>query len=390
MAKAWLVAALVVCALCATTTADVEELSQTEVVGMDEGAEQTKVNAMEVLEKGANPAEQNAKNQPARAETKEELQAKKDKAAAKSAKAKAKKAAEKQEEKAKEKKADKKAAAEAKNKDKKSSAEGGGLPRSDLNWKTDEQKKNEEVVRQLAAEKAARAKKALPKKGLKGKSKKQQKNEATGKTKNAADEREKAKLDDHKGEAAEEQREKEQAEKRRKEGHIPPRGAEDATAKKRREQTPTIVDPVKTKVISNYESVLKANGLDEYDNFKQKPNRVIKKKDKKNDMAKSDALTIAQRRMSRAQNKNGRGSACADGDCPPRESRNGAPDMKDMNPPKNINQKGKYVKGMNNAFKTQPPPTIVKKHPPKFKARKPPCPHEELGLEHDVEDFLLD
>merc|ERR1712022_88889 len=80
----------------------------------------------------------------------------------------------------------------------------------------------------------------------------------------------KAKLDDHKGEAAEEQREKEQAEKRRKEGHIPPRGAEDATAKKRREQTPTIVDPVKTKVISNYESVLAANGLDEYDNFKQK------------------------------------------------------------------------------------------------------------------------
>jgi len=64
--------------------------------------------------------------------------------------------------------------------------------------------------------------------------------------------------------------------------------------------------------------------------------------------------------------------------------------MKDTNPPKNINQKGKYVKGMNNAFKTQPPPTIVKKHPPKFEPRKPPCPHEELGLEHDVEDFLLD
>merc|ERR1712167_424267 len=341
-----------------------EELSQTEVVGMDEGAEQMKVNAMEVLEKeqGANPAVQNAKNQPARAETKEELQAKKDKAAAKSAKAKEKKAAKKQEKKAKEKKADKKAAAEAKNKDKKSSPEGGGLPRSDLNWKNDEQKKNQEVARQLAAEKAARAKKALPKKGLKGK------------TKNAADEREKAKLEDHKGEAAEEQREKEQAEKRRKEGHIPPRGAEDATAKKRREQTPTIVDPVKTKVIHSYESLLKAHGLDEYDNFKQKPNRAIKKKDKKNDMAKSDALTIAQRRMSRAQNKNGRGSACADGDCPPRESRNGAP----------------YVKGMNNAFKTQPPPTIVKKHPPKFEPRKPPCPHQELGLEHDVEDFLLD
>merc|ERR1711968_13562 len=133
-------------------------------------------------------------------------------------------------------------------------------------------------ARQLAAEKAARAKKALPKKGLKGKSKKQQKNEATGKTKNAADEREKAKLDDHKGEAAEEQREKEQAEKRRKEGHIPPRGAEDATAKKRREQTPTIVDPVKTKVIHSYESVLKANGLDEYDNFKLKPDRISRKK----------------------------------------------------------------------------------------------------------------
>merc|ERR1712196_69122 len=294
-----------------------------------------------------------------------------------------------QEEKAKEKKADKKAAAQAKNKDTKSSAEGGGLPRSDLNWKTDEQKKIEQVKAQLAAEKAARAKKALPKKGLNGKSKKQQKNAASGKTKTAADEREKAKLEDHKGEAAEQQREKEQAEKRRKEGHIPPRGAEDATAKKRREQTPTIVDPVKTKIIHSYESLLKAHNLDEQDNFKHKPNRSIKKKDKKDNMVGSDALAIAQRRMSHAQNKNGRGSACADGDCPPRADRTNN-DPQDMNPQKDINQKGKYVKGMNDAFKTQPPPTIVKKHPPKFEPRKPPCPHEELGLEHDVEDFLLD
>merc|ERR1711959_390514 len=128
---------------------------------------------------------------------------------------------------------------------------------------------------QLEAEKAARAKKALPKKGLNGKSKKQQKNAASGETKTAADEREKAKLEDHKGEAAEAQREKEQREKKRKEGHIAPRGAEDATAKKRREQTPTIVDPVKTKIIHSYESLLKAHSLDEQDNFKQKPNRAI-------------------------------------------------------------------------------------------------------------------
>jgi len=364
MAKAWLVAALVVCAMCGATVADVEELAQSEVSELREEGELAGPRARAVLAQVAGQKKGAAMPGGAVVKTKEQLAEKKRQEAAKNPR----KAGKKGTEKAKERKADK--AGPKKSKDSKSSAEGGGLPRSDLKWKTNEQKLNEKAK---AIQKAEDARK-----------KKEAKMPTKDQEKLAAKRRKEEKLD----------AEEEQNNKKKKALKIP--GEQRKTKRKKvREEPAEVVDPSVTKVIKQSVNLMRANNRREFNNFRRIPKPIIKKKSKKSDNAAGgEAFKRMNRAMDKAANKKGPGG-CSHADCASAESRDEAPLAKDMTPEKGLQtQKGRYVKTpgqSNKAYKKVKPPNVFKKDPPKFKSSAPkPCPHEELGLEHDVEDFLLD
>jgi len=324
-----------------------------------------------------------SRGMPAKVDTKESLKAKADKIKPKkhkeAANAKAKKKS--------------KSSTGKKSKDNKSSSEGGGLPRSDLNWKTKDQKANDDAKALMAAnarnKKAEKAEKnSSPKKG----SKKQQGGGDGQLTRE--DEKNEAQKDAT-GAAANENAEDKEDQLNEKKKTKKAEGLRGLKVKDN-SRTPTINDPPKSKVVKSYEALLKANKLKNGDNYQIHEKQVIKKKEKS--VESNDAFKQMNNRMSRSSKNRGK-KGCAD-NCAERQDKDMPKDgAKDMTPKKGIMQKSRYVKSTpgpgsfkaTKANKGSKPPKIIRKDPPKFKSSKiKPCPHSALGLEHDVEDFLLD